>query len=96
MENFPKRGRPRKIPRSLGNPLGDAFAGRSPEEQNSAREYFADAIRTDRSRNNAYYADIAREVIGAWREQVQISEDPVLAAKIRLVHNQATSWGMDR
>jgi hypothetical protein len=85
MENFPKkRGRPRKIPRSLGNPLGDAVAERSPEEQNFALEFFADALRSDRTRNNAFYADGAREVIEAWSKQVQIPDDPVLAAKMRV------------
>jgi hypothetical protein len=95
MENFPKPnkgGRPRKIPRSLGNPLGDAMADRAPEEQNFAREYFADALRTDRSRANGYYADIARDVVEGLSKQVEIPHDPVLAAKTRA----GMDWIMSR
>src|SRR5829696_8545080 len=95
MENFPKPnkgGRPRKIPRTLGNPLGDAMADRAPEEQNFAREYFADALRTDRSRANGYYADIARDVVEGLSKQVEIPHDPVLAAKTRA----GMDWIMSR
>jgi hypothetical protein len=87
MENFPKPnrgGRPRKIPRSPGNPLGDVLGEGAPEGQKFAREFFADAVRTDRTRANAYYAAIARQVIETWSKQVQMPDDPVLAAKIRL------------
>jgi hypothetical protein len=75
MENFPKkkRGRPRKIPESL-----------VPEIPDTTREVFAEAVRTERTRANAFYADSAREVVEALSEQVQIPENPVLAAKLRL------------
>jgi hypothetical protein len=87
MENFPKPnkgGRPRKIPRSGGNPLADVLGEYSSEKQDFAREFFAEGLRSDRTRANAYYADGAREVIEAYSKQVQDPHDPVLAAKIRL------------
>jgi len=80
MENFPKRGRPRKIPESL---IG-SFGLKAPEINDASREYFADVLRTERSRANAFYADGAREVVEALSKQVQIPEDPTLAAKVRL------------
>jgi hypothetical protein len=76
----------------LGNALGDALADRSPEEQNFAREYFADGLRTDRSRANAYYADMARDVVESLSKQVEIPHDPVLAAKTR----SGMDWIMSR
>jgi hypothetical protein len=79
MENFPKRGRPRKIPESL---VGSALKVREIPE--ASREVFAEALRTDRSRANAYYADSAKEVIEHLSKQIQMPHDPVLGAKLRL------------
>jgi hypothetical protein len=74
MENFPKkRGRPRKMPVSL-------LAAEIPE---ASREYFAEVLRTDRTRANAYYAESARDVVEALSGQIEIPQDPVLAAKVR-------------
>jgi hypothetical protein len=68
------------------------MADRAPEEQNFAREYFGDALRTDRSRANGYYADIARDVVEGLSKQVEIPHDPVLAAKTRA----GMDWIMSR
>jgi hypothetical protein len=75
------------MPRSGRNPLADALGERTPEEQSFLREYFAGGLGTDRTHANAYYADQARGVIGALQEQakeLQVTQDPVLAAKLRL------------
>jgi hypothetical protein len=79
MENFPKRGRPRKIPESL---VGSALKVREIPE--ASREVIAEALRTDRTRANAYYADSAKEVIEHLSKQIQMPHDPVLGAKLRL------------
>jgi hypothetical protein len=74
MENFPKkRGRPRKIPESM-----------VPEIPDISREYFAEVVQTDRSRANSFYAESAKEVIGSLSKQIEIPENPVLSAKLRL------------
>jgi hypothetical protein len=74
MENFPKkRGRPRKIPESM-----------VPEIPDISREYFAEVAQTDRSRANSFYAESAKEVIGSLSKQIEIPENPVLSAKLRL------------
>jgi hypothetical protein len=86
MENFPKRGRPRKIPRSGMNAMADKLAKQSPEKQAFAREHFAEAIRSDRTRANAYYADGATEVVETYAKQAKeqrIAHDPVGVAKLR-------------
>jgi hypothetical protein len=82
----PKGGRPRKIPRPLVNPMGDALAKQSPADQAFAREHLADALRSERSRNNAYYADIGREVVEGIAEQLReaAADNPVAHAKRRL------------
>ena len=81
MENFPKRrGRPRKIPGSKIKLPG--FENR--EIPDAAREMVVGALRTDRTRANAYYADNAREVVEGLSKQVEMPENPVLAAKLRL------------
>jgi hypothetical protein len=95
MENFPKPnkgGRPRKIPQSPLNSVGEVLGEESPERQKFAREFFADALRTDRSRANGYYADIARDVVGGLSKLVEIPHDPVLAAKTRA----GMDWIMSR
>jgi hypothetical protein len=81
MENFPKRrGRPRKIPESLRA----SFGLKSPEIPDAAREMVVGALRTDRTRANAYYAYYAREAVEGLLKQVEMPENPVLAAKLRL------------
>jgi hypothetical protein len=79
MENFPKRrGRPRKIPLPLGGGL---------DLPDATREAFAEAVRTDRSHANAFYAEGAREVVEALAKQLKelrIPHDPALVAKQRL------------
>jgi hypothetical protein len=81
MENFLKRrGRPRKIPESLRA----SFGLKSPEIPDAAREMVVGALRTDRTRANAYYADNAREVVEGLSKQVEMPENPMLAAKLRL------------
>ena len=81
MENFPKRrGRPRNIPESLRA----SFGVESPEIPDAAREMVVGALRTDRTRANAYYADNAREVVEGLSKQVEMPDNPVLAAKLRL------------
>jgi hypothetical protein len=78
MENFPKRGRPRKIPRPMAAGLD------LPEVSDAMRETWAEVLRSDRSHANAYYAEIARDVVEGLSKQVQMPEDPVYAAKLRL------------
>src|SRR5918993_3033460 len=64
MENFPKRkrGRPRKIPEPM-------VAGLDVPE--ASREYFAEVVRTDRTHANAYYAEMAREVVEKFVEDLK-------------------------
>jgi hypothetical protein len=81
MENFPKRrGRPRKIPGSKTKPFG--FENR--EVPDVARQMVMEPFQSDRTRANAYYADNAREVVEGLSKQVEMPENPVLAAKLRL------------
>jgi hypothetical protein len=76
MENFPKtRGRPRKIPESRLE---------RPDVPDSLREIVGEALYTERSRNNAYYAEIAEDVVEGLKGQVSEPADPVLAARLRL------------
>jgi hypothetical protein len=78
MENFPKRrGRPRKIPQPMAAGL---------DVPEATREVFAEAVRTERTHANTFYANIAREVVEHLSEQIPASlpHDPVLAAKLRL------------
>ena len=73
MVSLPKRrGRPRKIPRA-----------RLPEIPEAGRSVFVEALRTERTRANAYYADNAREVVEGLSKQLEVPEDPALWAKIR-------------
>jgi hypothetical protein len=81
MENFPKRrGRPRKIPGPKIKPLG--FENR--EIPGVARQIVMEPLQSDRTRANVYYADNAREVVEGLSKQVEMPENPVLAAKLRL------------
>jgi hypothetical protein len=81
MESFPKRrGRPRKIPESKIKPFG--FENR--EVPDVARQMVIEPFQSDRTRANAYYADNAREVVEGLSKQVEMPENPVLAAKLRL------------
>jgi hypothetical protein len=81
MENFPKRrGRPRKIPGPKIKPLG--FENR--EIPDVARQMMMEPLQSDRTRANAYYAGNAREVVEGLSKQVEMPENPVLAAKLRL------------
>jgi hypothetical protein len=55
-----------------------------PEVSDAMRETWAEVLRSDRSHANAYYAEIARDVVEGLSKQVQMPEDPVYAAKLRL------------
>jgi hypothetical protein len=84
MENFPKkRGRPRKIPEPELGSLGARFSALP----DVAREMIEGPLRSDRSRANAYYADQAGAVVEGLSEhakELRMTQDPVLAAKLRL------------
>jgi hypothetical protein len=84
MENFPKRGRPRKIPKPMAAELG---LGLDASKSEHLREFFGQTLATDRSHANTFYADTAREVVEALAKQLKelrIPHDPVLVAKQRL------------
>jgi hypothetical protein len=78
MENFPKRGRPRKIPESLVPGMA------LPEIPEPARTYFDEVTQTERTRANGYYAGCARGVIEQLSSNVSVPDDPVFAAKLRM------------
>ena len=53
----------------------------------ASREYFAEVVRTDRTHANAYYAQMAREVVEKFVEDLKgetLISDPALHAKERL------------
>jgi hypothetical protein len=80
MENFPKRGRPRKIPQPMAADLDVPDSG-------PLRELFRETLVTSRTHANTFYADTAREVVEALAKQLKelwIPHDPVLVAKQRL------------
>jgi hypothetical protein len=81
MENFPKRrGRPRKIPGSKIKLPGVE----NREVPDVARQMVIEPFQSDRTRANAYYADNSREVVEGLSKQVEMPENPVHAAKLRL------------
>jgi hypothetical protein len=80
MENFPKRGRPRKIPQPMA-------AGLKVPDSEPLRELIGATLVTNRTHANAFYADTAREVVEELAQQLKelrVPHDPVLAAKQRL------------
>jgi hypothetical protein len=85
MESFPKvrkkMGRPRKIP----EPPDFGVAKMSNQDREMLSGSLGMSFPTHRTQANAHYADKARQVVGLFIEQgVQIPEDPLRAASIRI------------
>jgi hypothetical protein len=92
MENLPKPnkgGRPRKIPRKTGNPMADALSERNPKDPGYAyaRSTLAEAVHTDRTRANSFYAESATGYVEMLRDRTKkvlgsaTPHDPLLVGK---------------
>jgi hypothetical protein len=68
MENFPKRGRPRKIPKPRAAELG---LGLDASKSELLREYFGQTLVSSRTHANAFYADQGRGYVEIMSEQAK-------------------------